>query len=128
MVITPGIKDLPYVTQVNGTKFFTLIAEEITWELVDGIFIQAWGYNGSTPGPTIRVYPGIIYVFVSLIDYLKKLVYIGTAYLSRTQWMVFLPLNRHLLSSQGIISIIILQLKTLPNIYVSFACECRCAR
>lgn len=58
IVITPGIEDLPYVLQKNGVKFFTLVAEEITWELVDGIFIKAWGYNGSTPGPTIRVFPG----------------------------------------------------------------------
>lgn len=57
MVITPGIKDLPY-TYDNGIKYFTLIAEEIVWELVDGIFVKAWGYNGSTPGPTIRVFPG----------------------------------------------------------------------
>lgn len=57
MVITPGIKDLPY-TYDEGIKYFTLIAEEIVWELVDGIFVKAWGYNGSTPGPTIRVFPG----------------------------------------------------------------------
>lgn len=57
MVVTPGIKDLPY-TYYNGMKCFTLVVEEITWELVEGIFIHAWGYNGSTPGPTIRVYPG----------------------------------------------------------------------
>ena len=52
MVITPGIQDLPY-TIVNGRKFFELTAEEILWELVDGIVIRAWGYNGFTPGPTI---------------------------------------------------------------------------
>lgn len=57
MVITPGIKYLPY-TYDDGIKYFTLIAEEIVWELVDGIFVRAWGYNGSTPGPTIRVFPG----------------------------------------------------------------------
>ena len=57
MVITPGIKDLPYCTR-NGRKFFTLVAEEIVWELLDGIRIKAWGYNGSTPGPTIHVFPG----------------------------------------------------------------------
>ncbi|WP_431028039.1 multicopper oxidase family protein [Lysinibacillus sp. LZ02] len=67
MVITPGIRDLPYVIQTNGTKFFTLIAEEITWELVNGIFIKAWGYNGSTPGPTIRVYPDD-YVCIRVIN------------------------------------------------------------
>ena len=57
MVITPGIQDLPY-TIVNGRKFFELTAEEILWELVDGIVIRAWGYNGFTPGPTIHVFPG----------------------------------------------------------------------
>ena len=39
MVITPGIQDLPY-TIVNGRKFFELTAEEILWELVDGIVIR----------------------------------------------------------------------------------------
>ena len=56
-VITPGIPDLP-CTFVNGRKFFELTAEEVLWELVDGIVVKAWGYNGSTPGPTIHVYPG----------------------------------------------------------------------
>ena len=58
MVITPGIQDLPY-TIVNGRKFFELTAEEILWELVDGIVIRAWGYNGFTPGPTIHFFPEI---------------------------------------------------------------------
>ena len=57
MVITPGIPDLP-CTLANGRKFFELTAEEVLWELVDGIIVRAWGYNGSTPGPTIHVYPG----------------------------------------------------------------------
>ena len=58
--------------QVDGSKFFTLIAEEITWELVDGIFIQAWGYNGSTLDQPFVFTPVIVYVFVSLIDCLKN--------------------------------------------------------
>ncbi|MGL4346240.1 MAG: multicopper oxidase domain-containing protein [Cellulosilyticaceae bacterium] len=57
MVITPGINDLPF-TYEKGIKCFTLIAEEITWEILDNVFIKAWGYNGSTPGPTIHVFPG----------------------------------------------------------------------
>lgn len=57
MVITPGIKDCDYRIW-NGKKLFTLTAEEIDWELVYGIRIKAWGYNGSTPGPTIHVFPG----------------------------------------------------------------------
>ena len=57
MVITPGIKDLPFYYR-NGRKYFVLVAQEITQELVDGIYMRAWGYNGSTPGPTIHVFPG----------------------------------------------------------------------
>lgn len=62
MVITPGISDLPFTCE-NGYKVFELTAEEICWELVDGIFIRAWGYNGSTPGPTIHVFPGDRVIF-----------------------------------------------------------------
>jgi FtsP/CotA-like multicopper oxidase with cupredoxin domain len=62
MVITPGIKDCEY-TYLDGKKLFTIIAEEIEWELVEGIFIKAWGYNGSTPGPTIHVFPGDEVIF-----------------------------------------------------------------
>lgn len=58
MVITPGIQDLPY-TIVNGRKFFELTAEEILWELVDGIVIRAWGYNGSTPALRFMFFPEI---------------------------------------------------------------------
>lgn len=78
MVITPGIKDLPY-TYDDGIKYFTLIAEEIVWELVDGIFVRAWGYNGSTPGPTIRVFLETKYASGLLIIYLKEQVCTGMA-------------------------------------------------
>ena len=57
MVITPGIPDCDY-TYENGKKLFVLVAQELDWELVDGIRVKAWGYNGSTPGPTIHVFPG----------------------------------------------------------------------
>ena len=57
MVITPGIENLSF-TYKNGVKHFTLIAEEVLNELIPGLFIKAWGYNGSVPGPTIRVFPG----------------------------------------------------------------------
>ena len=57
MVITPDIPNLPYVMR-NGIKYFELIAEPVTRELLPGLFIIAWGYNGTTPGPTILVYPG----------------------------------------------------------------------
>lgn len=56
MVITPGIETLKY-TYKNGVKFFTLIAEEVKLELIKGLYVKAWGYNGSVPGPTIIVNP-----------------------------------------------------------------------
>lgn len=57
MVITPGIKNLDY-EYVDGVKHFTLIAEEVTLELIKGLYVKAWGYNGSVPGPTIIVNQG----------------------------------------------------------------------
>ena len=62
MVITPGIEDCGY-QMCGGKKLFTLVAEEIEWELVYGIRIKAWGFNGSTPGPTIHVFPGDEVIF-----------------------------------------------------------------
>lgn len=54
MVYTPDIIDLPYRLQ-NGVKYFELIAEPVKRELLPGLFINGWGYNGSIPGPTIQV-------------------------------------------------------------------------
>lgn len=57
MVITPDIKVLPH-TMINGVKCFELVAEPVKREILPGIYMSVWGYNGSTPGPTIMVYPG----------------------------------------------------------------------
>ena len=57
MVITPDVPDLPF-TLYNGVKYFELIAEPVKREILSGLFINSWGYNGSMPGPTIQVYPG----------------------------------------------------------------------
>jgi FtsP/CotA-like multicopper oxidase with cupredoxin domain len=57
MVITPDVPDLPFVMR-NGIKYFELIAEQVTRELLPGLYIRGWGYNGNIPGPTIKVYPG----------------------------------------------------------------------
>ncbi|WP_028596793.1 multicopper oxidase family protein [Paenibacillus assamensis] len=56
MVITPHIPNLPYVEK-NGIKYFTLVAEPVKSEILPGIYMNAWGYNGISPGPTICVYP-----------------------------------------------------------------------
>jgi FtsP/CotA-like multicopper oxidase with cupredoxin domain len=39
---------------VDGVKVFHLIAEPITHQIAPGLVIEAWGYNGSTPGPVIE--------------------------------------------------------------------------
>ncbi len=56
MVITPQLKNLPFILK-NGVKHFELIAEPVITEILPGIYMNAWGYNGSSPGPTILVYP-----------------------------------------------------------------------
>lgn len=42
----------------NGVKEFHLIAEEIEHEFAPGTEVKCWGYNGSTPGPTIEAVEG----------------------------------------------------------------------
>ena len=56
-VITPNGSTLDW-HMVDGVKVFHLIAEPIRHEMAPGLVIDAWGYNGSTPGPTIEVVEG----------------------------------------------------------------------
>jgi FtsP/CotA-like multicopper oxidase with cupredoxin domain len=42
----------------NGVKEFHLVAEEFEHEFAPGCRAKVWGYNGSTPGPTIEVVEG----------------------------------------------------------------------
>ncbi|WP_290591942.1 copper oxidase [Arenimonas sp. SCN 70-307] len=42
----------------NGVKEFHLVAEEIEHEFAPGSKATCWGYNGSTPGPTIEATEG----------------------------------------------------------------------
>jgi len=39
-------------------KLFHLVAEPVTWEVADGLTIEAWGYNGCIPGPLIELAEG----------------------------------------------------------------------
>ena len=41
-----------------GWKEFHLVAEPVLRELAPGMTAQLWGYNGSSPGPTIEVVEG----------------------------------------------------------------------
>ena len=56
-VITPNGATLPW-REVGGAKVFHLVAEALEYEMAPGLSIDAWGYNGSTPGPTIEVVEG----------------------------------------------------------------------
>jgi FtsP/CotA-like multicopper oxidase with cupredoxin domain len=43
---------------VRGVKEFHLYAEEVEHEFAPGCIARCWGYNGSTPGPTIEAVEG----------------------------------------------------------------------
>lgn len=56
-VITPNVSNLPW-TMEGGVKVFHLVAEPVKREFAPGLVVNAWGYNGSTPGPTIEAVEG----------------------------------------------------------------------
>jgi manganese oxidase len=56
-VVTPNGRSLPYRLR-DGVKEFHLIAEPIEHEFAPGCTVKAWGYNGSTPGPTLEAVEG----------------------------------------------------------------------
>ena len=56
-VVTADIGDLPY-TMDGNTKVFHLIAEVVKQQISPLKTIDAWGFNGSAPGPTIQVNQG----------------------------------------------------------------------
>ncbi len=62
-VITPDLPKLPFKLD-NGVKVFKLVAEPVNTEFLraskwsDARLVDAWGYNGSVPGPTIEVQEG----------------------------------------------------------------------
>ena len=56
-VVTPNGSTLPFVMN-RGVKEFRLTAEPVKREFAKGMVVNAWGYNGSTPGPTIEAVEG----------------------------------------------------------------------
>ena len=56
-MLTPDVADLPYEMD-GGVKVFHLVAEPVTRKIAPYKTIDAWGYNGSLPGPTIQVQQG----------------------------------------------------------------------
>ena len=56
-VMTPDVPDLPF--QMDGSvKVFRLRAEPVKRKIAPWKTIDAWGYNGSCPGPAIQVQQG----------------------------------------------------------------------
>lgn len=56
-VVTPNGSALPW-TMKDGVKEYRLVAEPVKREFAKGMIVNAWGYNGSTPGPTIEAVEG----------------------------------------------------------------------
>jgi FtsP/CotA-like multicopper oxidase with cupredoxin domain len=61
-----GVEAFPAKTQGEGNrilrptmdgevKVFTLVAQQVSWEVSPGKFVDAMAYNGQVPGPQIRV-------------------------------------------------------------------------
>ncbi|HLG16168.1 MAG TPA: multicopper oxidase domain-containing protein [Blastocatellia bacterium] len=63
LVHTPDLPKLPW-TMENGVKVFHLVAEPVRCEFLPesemgpARVVDAWGYNGNVPGPTIEVKEG----------------------------------------------------------------------
>ena len=53
-----GGQDLAPTVLADGTKQFELTAAVVDWEVSPGKTVKAWTYNGTVPGPTMRVNPG----------------------------------------------------------------------
>jgi manganese oxidase len=53
-----GAVPLEPTVLADGTKQFELTASVIQWETSPGTTVTAWAYNGTVPGPTIRVQLG----------------------------------------------------------------------
>src|SRR5918998_4473156 len=47
----------PYYRKADGTPVWVLHALEYTWRPAAGVCIDKWGFEGTTPAPTIRVEP-----------------------------------------------------------------------
>jgi FtsP/CotA-like multicopper oxidase with cupredoxin domain len=56
--ITTGNQKIAPKVLADGTKQFNLTAAITDWEVSPGKIVKAWTYNGTVPGPWIRVEPG----------------------------------------------------------------------
>lgn len=59
--LTPeGLVDLKPFRVEGNVKEFAMDIQEIEHELLDGVVVTAWAFNGTMPGPTLRVTEGDI--------------------------------------------------------------------
>jgi manganese oxidase len=56
-VVAPDVPDMPW-TLDGGVKVFNIAVGHVRTEFVPGRVVDAWGFNGSIPGPTIQVNEG----------------------------------------------------------------------
>jgi FtsP/CotA-like multicopper oxidase with cupredoxin domain len=56
-VVTPDVPDMPWRLE-NGVKVFHIVVGHVRTEFIPGRTVDAWGFNGSVPGPTIQVNEG----------------------------------------------------------------------
>lgn len=56
-VVSPDIPDMPWRME-NGVKVFEITVSHVRTEFIPGRTVDAWGFNGSVPGPTIQVNEG----------------------------------------------------------------------
>ena len=56
-VVVPNGRLLPWASR-GGVKIYHLRAEPLRHQIAPGLDIEAWGYNGSTPGPVIEAVAG----------------------------------------------------------------------
>jgi len=57
-VFVPNGSILPFRIAEGGVKIFHLVAEETVQEVIPGVYMNVWGYNGQMPGPCIEVSEG----------------------------------------------------------------------
>ena len=56
-VVTPDVPKMPWRME-GGVKVFDIVVEHVRTEFLPGRIVDAWGFNGSVPGPTIEVIEG----------------------------------------------------------------------
>ncbi|MEV5747131.1 multicopper oxidase domain-containing protein [Actinoallomurus sp. NPDC052308] len=57
--------------EADGTRHYTLTASQFPWQLYPGRVVNAWGYNGSVPGPLLRFTVGDK-VAITLVNHLPQ--------------------------------------------------------